>query len=116
MAVGTNDDLTDRDLDGFRDAVGSAAQPTGAVRWNAQPDDVQRSVVKLLLSLAEFLRELMERQAVRRMDEGTLAPDEIEALGLALMRLEATLNDLAGQFGLTPEDLNLDLGPIGRLR
>jgi hypothetical protein len=85
-------------------------------RWNADPEDVQRSVVKLVLSLVEFLRQLMERQAIRRMEERTLAPEEIEAVGLALMRLEETVRQLAKQFGLEPSDLNLDLGPLGKLR
>ena len=90
----------------------SAATP----RWNADPEDVQRSVAKLVLTLVEFLRELMERQAIRRMEAGTLTPTEVEAVGLALLRLEETIRDLAARFGLTPEDLNLDLGPLGRLR
>lgn len=85
-------------------------------RWNASPEEVRQSVVKLVLTLAEFLRELLERQAIRRMEEGSLEPEQIEAVGLALMRLEQTLQDLARQFDLTPEDLNLDLGPLGRLR
>jgi hypothetical protein len=86
-----------------------------APRWNADPDDVQRSVARLVLTLVEFLRKLMERQAIRRMENETLAPDEIEAVGLALMRLEETIGNMARQFGLDPEDLNLDLGPLGRL-
>ena len=85
-------------------------------RWNADPEDVQRSVAKLVLTLVEFLRELMERQAIRRMEAGTLAPAEVEAVGLALLRLEQTVRDLAARFGLAPEDLNLDLGPLGHLR
>ncbi|HEV3486541.1 MAG TPA: gas vesicle protein K [Vicinamibacterales bacterium] len=84
-------------------------------RWNANPDDVQRSVAKLVLTLVEFIRQLLERQAIRRMEAGTLTHDEIEAVGLALMRLEETVRDLGAQFGLTAEDLNLDLGPVGRL-
>ncbi len=84
-------------------------------RWNADPEDVQRSVAKLVLTLVEFLRQLMERQAIRRMQAQTLSPAEVEAVGLALMRLEETLRDLARRFGLAPEDLNLDLGPLGRL-
>jgi hypothetical protein len=85
-------------------------------RWNADPEDVKRSVARLVLTLVEFLRELMERQAIRRMEAGTLTPDETEAVGLALMRLEETIRDLAARFGLAPEDLNLDLGPLGPLR
>jgi hypothetical protein len=86
-----------------------------APRWNADPEDVQRSVARLVLALVEFLRKLMERQAIRRMENETLTPEEIEALGLALMRLEETVHEMAERFGLAPEDLNLDLGPLGRL-
>lgn len=90
----------------------AAAMPP---RWNANPDDVQRSVAKLVLTLVEAIRQLLERQAIRRMEADTLTPEEVEAIGLALMRLEETVRDLGAQFGLTPEDLNLDLGPLGRL-
>lgn len=89
----------------------SAAPP----RWNADPDDVRRSVLKLVLTLVEAIRQLLERQAIRRMDADTLTPEETEAIGLALMRLEETIRDLSAQFGLTAKDLNLDLGPIGKL-
>ncbi|MDQ3417468.1 MAG: gas vesicle protein K [Acidobacteriota bacterium] len=84
-------------------------------RWNANPDDVRRSVAKLVLTLVEAVRQLLERQAIRRMENDTLTPEETEAIGLALMRLEETVRDLASQFGLEPGDLNLDLGPIGKL-
>lgn len=92
--------------------IGADAPPP---RWNANPDDVRRSVVKLVLTLVEFVRQLLERQAIRRVDAGTLSSDETEAIGLALMRLEETIRDLGAQFDIAPEDLNLDLGPIGRL-
>lgn len=84
-------------------------------RWNSDPEEVQRSVARLVLALVEFLRKLMERQAIRRMEAETLTSEEVEALGLALMKLEETVHDMAGRFGLTPEELNLDLGPLGRL-
>lgn len=84
-------------------------------RWNANPDDVRRSVAKLVLTLVEFIRQLLERQAIRRMDAGTLTAEQTEAIGTALMRLEETVREIGGQFGLTPEDLNLDLGPVGKL-
>ena len=84
-------------------------------RWNADPDDVRKSVLKLVLTLVEFIRQILERQAIRRMETNTLTAQEIEAVGLALMRLEETIRDLADQFGLRPEELNLDLGPIGKL-
>ena len=87
----------------------------GPSRWNADPDEVRRSVLKLVLTLVEFIRQLLERQAIRRMEGGTLTDDETEAVGLALMRLEETIRDLAIQFGIEPGELNLDLGPIGRL-
>lgn len=91
-----------------------ATQPSPP-RWNADPEDVRRSVAKLVLTLVEFIRQVLERQAIRRMEAGTLTAEETESVGLALMRLEETVRDLGGQFGLAPEDLNLDLGPIGKL-
>jgi hypothetical protein len=63
----------------------------------------------------EFIRQLLERQAIRRMETGTLTAEQTEAVGLALMRLEETVRELAAQFDLTPEDLNLDLGAVGKL-
>ena len=82
------------------------------LRWNPDPDDVQRSVVQLVLTLVELLRRLMERQAIRRMEERTLSRRETEAVGAALMEIERTIRDIGKKFGLTPEDLNLDLGAI----
>ena len=90
----------------------AAASPP---RWNADPEDVRRSVGKLVLTLVEFIRQVLERQAIRRMEAQTLTAEETEAVGLALMRLEETVRDLAEQFGLNFEDLNLDLGPVGKL-
>jgi len=82
------------------------------LRWNPDPEDVQKSVAQLVLTIVEFLRKLMERQAVRRMEANTLSPEEIDAVGTALMRLEETVRDIGKRFGLEAEDLNLDLGPI----
>jgi hypothetical protein len=84
-------------------------------RWNAEPNDVQRSVTRLVLTLVEFIRRLLERQAIRRMGAGTLTNGEAEAVGRALMELEATVRELSQRFDLTPEDLNLELGPLGRM-
>lgn len=84
-------------------------------RWNADPEDVRRSVAKLVLTLVDFIRQLLERQAIRRMDAGTLTAEQTEAVGMALMRLEETVREIAAQFGLEPDDLNLDLGPVGKL-
>jgi hypothetical protein len=103
------------DIEALRAELERNLPPAGAARWNVDPEDVQRSVAKLVLTLMEFLRKLLERQAIRRMEARTLTPAEVEAVGLALMRLEETLRIMAERFGLTPEDLNLDLGPLGRL-
>jgi hypothetical protein len=101
-------------------AVGKQRTPAkkrGAVpmRWNPDPDDVQRSVAQLVLTIVEFLRQLMERQAIRRLEQKTLTAREVEAVGKALMMLEATIREIGQKFGLTAEDLNLDLGPLGKL-
>jgi hypothetical protein len=100
--------------------MGTAARVTRAsgtapMRWNPDPEDVQKSVAQLVLTIVEFLRRLMERQAIRRMEQKTLTPREVEAVGAALMQLEATVRDIGKRFGLSPEDLNLDLGPLGKL-
>jgi len=84
-------------------------------RVDVDPEGVEQGLAKLVLTLVEFLRQLLERQAVRRMDGGTLTDEEIERVGLALMRLEAKVREMAVAFGLDPDDLNLGLGPIGKL-
>jgi hypothetical protein len=84
-------------------------------RWNADPEDVRRSVLRLVLTLVELIRQLLERQAIRRLERGTLTDDETEAVGLALMRLQETIHDLATQFDIPVDELNLDLGPVGKL-
>jgi hypothetical protein len=104
-----------RELESMRAELERVARKTAPPRWNADPDDVRKAVAKLVLTLVEFIRQLLERQAIRRMDAGTLTSDQTEAVGLALMRLEDTVRELAAQFDLTPEDLNLDLGAAGRL-
>ena len=103
------------ELDSMRGELERLARSVAPPRWNADPEDVRRSVAKLVLTLVEFIRQLLERQAIRRMDAGTLTADQTEAVGLALMRLDETVRDIGTQFGLAPEDLNLDLGPVGRL-
>jgi hypothetical protein len=87
----------------------------GPLRWNPEPEDVQKSVAQLVLTIVEFLRKLMERQAIRRMEEKTLTRSQVEALGSALMVLERTIRDMGRRFGLEADDLNLDLGPLGKL-
>jgi gas vesicle protein GvpK len=84
-------------------------------RVDVDPDQVESGLAKLVLSLVEFLRQLLERQAVRRMEGGSLTDEEIERMGLALMRLEQKVHEMARVFGLDPEDLNIGLGPLGKL-
>ena len=93
--------------------LGSVSSASPATR---APDDTSRSVIRLVLTLVEFVRQLLERQAVRRVKERTLNAEEIERLGTALMRLEATVHELADRHGIDASDLNLDLGPLGTLR
>ena len=104
------------ELEALREELAARAGKLQTPKWNADPEDVQKSVAKLVLTLVEFLRELLERQAIRRMDAGSLSPEETEAVGTALMKLEETVRDLAGKFGLDPDELNLELGPLGKLR
>ena len=96
----------------LRQRIEQRAAPT---RWNAEPEDVRRSVMQLVLTLVDFIRQILERQALWRVDEGTLTAEETERIGLALMQLEQTIHDLAREAGLDPKDLNLDLGPLGKL-
>jgi hypothetical protein len=103
------------ELDALRKEIERAAGKASPLRWNADPDDVQRSVVQLVLTLIEFIRKVLERQAIRRMETGSLTPQQTEDVGRALMKLEDTVRDLAARFGISPEELNLDLGPIGKL-
>jgi len=84
-------------------------------RVDVDPEGVEQGLAKLVLTLVEFLRQLLERQAIRRMDGGTLSDAEVERVGLALMRLEAKIREIAEVFGLDPDDLNIGLGPIGKL-
>jgi hypothetical protein len=102
-------------LDDLRRELERASRSSSPMRWNADPDDVQRSVAQLVLTLVEFIRKLLERQAIRRMEAGTLTDQQTEEIGRALMKLEETVVDIAARFGVLPEDLNLDLGPIGKL-
>jgi len=90
----------------------AATASRAVARWNPEADDVQRSVVQLVLTLVELVRKLMERQAIRRMEQRTLTSAETEAVGAALREIERTIRDIGVMFDITPEDLNLDLGAI----
>ena len=85
------------------------------IRIDADPESVEKGLVTLVLTLVELLRQLMERQALRRVEQGSLTDDQIEKVGSTLMALEDRMAELRDHFGLTVEDLNLDLGPLGPL-
>lgn len=84
-------------------------------RLETDPESVQRDLFKLVLTIVELVRQLMEKQALRRVDEGDLTEEQIEGLGTGLMHLEEAMEDLKARFDLTTEDLNIDLGPLGTL-
>jgi Gas vesicle protein K len=88
-------------------------RPADRPRLVLEPGNVERGLVKLVLALIELIRQVMEKQAMRRIEAGSLAPPEIERLGCSLMEVEATIHKLQAQFGI--DDLNLDLGPVGHL-
>jgi len=86
-----------------------------AQRMETDPESVERDLFKLVLTIIELVRQLMEKQALRRVDEGDLTEEQIESLGLGLMKLEEAMEDLKSRYDLTAADLNLDLGPLGTL-
>lgn len=102
------------DLDPF---VGDLPRIDGGLsrRVSADPQSVERGLAQLVLTIVELLRQLMERQAVRRMDTGTLTEEQIECLGRTFMELDRRMAELREVFGLDVDDLNLDLGPLGSL-
>jgi phosphoglycerate-specific signal transduction histidine kinase len=88
---------------------------TRRIRLDTRPESAQKDLAALVLTIVELLRQLMERQALRRVDDGTLTEEQIENIGSTLMALEDRMAELREHFGLEPEDLNLDLGPLGQL-
>jgi hypothetical protein len=94
----------------------AAARSPAPSQLRLDPENVSSGLVQLVLTLVELLRELLERQALRRIEGGSLTEEEIESLGLTFLRLAEEMQRLKRQFGLTDDDLNLDLGPLGRLR
>jgi hypothetical protein len=91
------------------------AEPAIPQRISADPEAVENGLAKLVLSIIELIRRLLEKQALRRMDAGNLTAEEVERLGSALMKLEEKMDELKGVFGLTDDDLNLKLGPVRTL-
>jgi hypothetical protein len=90
----------------------TTATQSGMQRIACEPETIEQGLAKLVLGLIELLRQLLERQAVRRMEGGSLSDEQIENMGTSLMKLEEKIHELAAQFGLQPEDLNLQLGPL----
>lgn len=88
---------------------------TPGSRIDCSPENIEQGLAKLVLGLIEMIRQLLERQAIRRMQGGSLTDPQVEEMGEALMKLEAKIHELADHFGLKPADLNLDLGPLGNL-
>ena len=84
-------------------------------RIETDAESVERDLLKLVLTIVELIRQLMERQAIRRVDEGDLSEEQVDALGHALWRLEQAMDDLKERYGLTTAELNIDLGPLGPL-
>ena len=106
------------------DRDGGADRPSGhrlpgrsllSQRLETDAEAVERDLMKLVLTIIELIRQLMERQALRRVDEGDLTDEQVEGLGSGLMHLERAMDDLKERYGLTAEDLNIDLGPLGTL-
>jgi hypothetical protein len=108
---------SERELHGCRVSVdigaAAAASPAARARIDLEPGKVEQGLLKLVLSLIELLRQVMEKQAMRRVAAGSLSAEEVDRVGSGLMQLELKIRELQAQFGIA--DLNLDLGPIGTL-
>jgi hypothetical protein len=111
MGVPTEADGTE----GANDMDHTETARAGPWRLNTDPDAVRRDLSRLVLTLVELVRQLVERQAIRRMDQGDLSDEQVETLGVTLMRLEEAMTELCERFDVSPSELNLDLGPLGTL-
>ena len=103
--------------DVFGETAGTLERLEAALprRLNADPENLEKGLAQLVLTVVELLRQLMERQALRRMEDGTLSDEDVERLGRTFMALAERMEELKREFGLEHEDLNLDLGPLGTL-
>lgn len=110
-------DSFDRELSLFEDSAGALERLEANLprRLNADPENLEKGLAHLVLTLVELLRQLMERQALRRIEGGTLDDEEIERLGRTFMALSERMEELKRAFGLEDEELNLNLGPLGNL-
>ncbi|WP_211591835.1 gas vesicle protein K [Microbispora sp. H10836] len=111
MGVPTGADGTDSTVS----TAGAETARAGPWRLNTDPEAVRRDLSRLVLTLVELVRQLVERQAIRRMDQGDLSDEQVETLGVTLMRLEEAMTELCERFDVSPSELNLDLGPLGTL-
>jgi len=101
-------------IDEFEEVI-ETVENTVSSRINATPDNADHGLAQLVLTLIELIRKLVEKQAIRRVEGGSLSEDEIERLGETLMKLEMKMEELKEIFNLTDEDLNINLGPLGDL-
>lgn len=105
------------DLEALDDFANYLAQtrPMGSRHVQADPDNVEQGLAKLVLTLIELIRQLLEKQAIRRMEGGSLSDEQVERMGQTFMKLEQKMTELKAAFGLEHEELNLNLGPLGDL-
>jgi actin-like ATPase involved in cell morphogenesis len=116
LAEDAGSDEEARPDDGTLDVDLRAIASALPARIDATPEGVEQGLAKLVLTIIEVLRKVLEHQAVRRMDGGSLSDEEVERLGLALLSLDGRLRELKTVFGLSDEELEIDLGPLGRIR
>jgi hypothetical protein len=107
-------DCEDALINEFADELEKVTKDTPQ-RIKADPENVEQGLAKLVLTIIELIRRLMEKQVLRRVERGTLTQEEIEKIGLTLMKLEQKMEEFKIVFGLENEDLNIDLGPLGNL-
>jgi Gas vesicle protein K len=112
-----SESLFDREIGLFGESAGALERLEAALprRLNADPEGLEKGLAQLVLTLVELLRQLMERQALRRMEDGTLTDEQVERLGRTFLALGERMDELREVFGLEREDLNLNLGPLGNL-
>lgn len=109
--------MSARGTDLFAESAGALERLEAALprRLNADPEGLEKGLAQLVLTIVELLRQLMERQALRRIESGTVTDEEVERLGRTFMALSERMDELKDVFGLEDRDLNLDLGPLGTL-
>lgn len=108
-------DVDKGDIERFLDQNSFGENPL-TPRLDTSPENVSKGLLQLVLTLVEVIRELMEKQAIRRMEGNSLTEEEIERLGTTFMMLDDKMKELKEFFGLTDDDLNINLGPLGNLR